>query len=80
MLFIGLGVVQALTLGAANVSLAAHFGGMFMGFVLVTGAWKPRKVWGRAKLWWMKRRYRKLKQKFKVIDRDDQDGGGGYLH
>ncbi|MBW1808586.1 MAG: rhomboid family intramembrane serine protease [Deltaproteobacteria bacterium] len=79
MLFIGLGVVQSLTLSSANVSLAAHFGGMLMGFLLVTGFWKPAKLIGKLKLWWMKRRYRKLKQKFRVIDKDDGDDSG-YMH
>jgi membrane associated rhomboid family serine protease len=79
LLFIGLGLLQSLTLGASNVSLAAHFGGMLAGFLLVTGAWRPSRLWGWLKLALMKRRYRKLKRKLKVVDRDDQ-GGGGYLN
>jgi membrane associated rhomboid family serine protease len=78
MLFVGLGIVQALTLGGTNVSLSAHFGGMLMGFFLVTGWWKPKKAWDRIKLWRMKRKYRKLSKKIRVIDRDDE--GGGYYH
>lgn len=78
MLFIGLGVIQSLTLAAANVSLAAHFGGMLMGFLLVTGYWKPAKVLGKIKIWRMKRRYRKLKGRLNIVDKDDQ--GGGYYH
>ena len=79
MLFVGLGLLQSVTLGASNVSLAAHFGGMLAGFLLVTGAWRPRKVWGWIKLAVMKRRYRRLKKKLRVVDRDD-DGSGGYMH
>jgi membrane associated rhomboid family serine protease len=79
MLFIGLGVLQSMTLSAANVSLAAHFGGMLMGFLLVTGSWKPQKLFGKLKLWWMKRRYRRLKERFRVIDKNDRNGEG-YLH
>jgi membrane associated rhomboid family serine protease len=81
LLFIGLGILQSLTLSASNVSLAAHFGGMLAGFLLVTGAWRPSKVFGWIKLWFMKRRYRKLKKKLRVVDRDDEGpGGGGYLN
>ena len=79
LLFVGLGLLQSLTLGATNVSLAAHFGGMLAGFLLVTGVWRPSKVVGWIKLRLMKRRYRKLKKKMRVVDRDD-DGGGGYLN
>ena len=78
MLFVGLSVVQALTLGGTNVSLSAHFGGMLFGFFLVTGWWKPKKAWDRIKLWRMKRKYKKLSKKIRVIDRDDE--GGGYYH
>jgi membrane associated rhomboid family serine protease len=78
MLFVGLSVVQALTLGGTNVSLSAHFGGMLFGFLLVTGWWKPRKAWERIKLWRMKRKYKRLSKKIRVIDRDDE--GGGYYH
>ena len=79
MLFIALGVVQSLTLAAVNVSQAAHFGGMFMGLMLVTGFWKPRKILERIKLWRMRRRYKKLKTKLNIVDRDGP-GGGGYYH
>ncbi len=79
MLFVGLGILQSLTLGGSNVSLAAHFGGMLAGFLLVTGAWRPSNVWSWFKLWLMKRRYRKLKKRLRVIDRDDGPGGG-YLN
>ncbi|MBN2495714.1 MAG: rhomboid family intramembrane serine protease [Deltaproteobacteria bacterium] len=78
MLFIGLGVAQSLTLGGTNVSIAAHFGGMLAGFLLVTGAWRPSKIVGWIRLWWMKRRYKKLRKRFQVIDRDKP--GGGYLN
>ena len=78
MLFIGLGVLQAITLGQSNVSIPAHFGGMFAGFLLVTGAWRPSKVYGWIKLGLMKRRYRKLKKRLRVVDSDE--GSGGYLN
>jgi membrane associated rhomboid family serine protease len=78
MLFVGLGILQSLTLGGSNVSTSAHFGGMLAGLVLVTGAWRPGKLWGWAKLWWMKRRYRKLKHRLKVVDRDEDNSD--YLH
>jgi len=79
LLFVGLGMLQSLTLGATNVSLAAHFGGMLAGFLLVTGAWRPSKLFGWIKLAAMKRRYRKLKKKMRVVDKDDPPGGG-YLN
>lgn len=78
MLFIALGVLQSLTLSAANVSLAAHFGGMLAGFLLVTGTWKPGKLIKRVKTWRLRRRYNKLKSKLNIVDRDDD--GGGYYH
>ncbi|RLB53707.1 MAG: hypothetical protein DRI34_13050 [Deltaproteobacteria bacterium] len=73
MLFVGLGLLQSLTLGAGNVSVAAHLGGMFMGFLLVTGTWRPRKAGYYLKLGWMKWRYRRLKRKLKVVNKDRND-------
>ncbi|HOX42784.1 MAG TPA: rhomboid family intramembrane serine protease [Myxococcota bacterium] len=81
LLFIGLGVLQALTLGASNVSLAAHFGGMLAGLILVTGLWRPSRVASYARLGWMKLRYRRLKRRLKVVDRqDDEPPPGGWRH
>ena len=37
------------------------------------------KVLGRIKLWRMKRRYRKLKGRLNIVDKDDK-GGGNYYH
>jgi len=79
MLFVGLGILQSVTLSATNVSISAHFGGMLMGFLLVTGTWRPSKAWSKLKLLWMKRRYKRLKRRMHVVDRDDDDSGG-YLH
>jgi len=79
MLFIGLGIVTSLTLAPSSVSLAGHFGGMLVGLLLVTGAWRPQKVWNWLKMWFLRRRYQKLKKKFHVVHKDDK-GGGGYLH
>jgi membrane associated rhomboid family serine protease len=79
MLFVGVGIIQSLTLGGTNVSLSAHFGGMLSGFLLVTGFWKPVKVFNAIKMWRMKRRYRKLKSRMRIVDRDD-DSSGGYFH
>jgi membrane associated rhomboid family serine protease len=70
LLFIGIGVLQSLTLSAADVSLAAHFGGMLAGGLLVTGAWKPQKIYNWIKAWWLRRRYRKLKQRIQLVERD----------
>ncbi len=80
MLFIGLGFLQALTLGASSkTSVSAHFGGMLAGFLLVTGTWRPSRVWSYMKIWIMKRRYNKLKKKLKVVDSKDGPDGG-YLN
>ncbi len=80
MLFIGLGILQSLTLGASSkVSMSAHMGGMLAGFLLVTGTWRPTRLWAYVKTWHMKRRYRKLKKKFKIVDPKDGPGGG-YLN
>ncbi len=76
MIFVGLGVAQSLTLGGTNVSIAAHFGGMFAGFLLVTGAWRPAKVFGWIRLLVMRRRYKKLKKNLRVVDSDEEPPGG----
>jgi membrane associated rhomboid family serine protease len=76
MLFVGLGILQALTLGESNVSLAAHFGGMLAGLLLVTGAWRPSRLWHYLKLGLLRLRYRRLKRKLRVVDKDDGPPGG----
>jgi membrane associated rhomboid family serine protease len=80
LLFIGLGVVQSLTLGAADVSQAAHFGGMLMGLLLVTGGWRPSRLAHGIKLVWLRLRYWRLKKRFRIADRDDRGGGPPYLN
>lgn len=80
MLFIGLGILQNLTIGASpHTSVSAHMGGMLAGFLLVTGTWRPSRLWGYFKIWIMKRRYKKLKKKLRVVDPKDGPGGG-YLN
>jgi membrane associated rhomboid family serine protease len=73
LLFIGIGVLQSLTLSAADVSLAAHFGGMLAGGLLVTGAWKPKKIFGWIKVWWLRQRYHKLKRRIQLVERDPKN-------
>ena len=73
LLFIGIGVLQSLTLSAADVSLAAHFGGMLAGGLLVTGAWKPQKVYYWIKTWWVRRRYLKLKKRIQLVEPDSKN-------
>ena len=65
-----------MTLGGTNVSIAAHFGGMIAGFLLVTGAWRPAKVFGWIRLLVMRRRYKKLKKNLRVVDSDKEPPGG----
>jgi membrane associated rhomboid family serine protease len=74
LLFIGLGVIQALTLSATDVSLAAHLGGMLAGFLLVTGAWRPSKLVGWVRMAWLRFRYRRLKSKLRMVEPDDKRG------
>ncbi len=80
LLFIGLGLLQALTLGESRVSLAAHAGGMLAGLLLVTGAWRPSRLGGYLRLAWMKVRYRRLKRRLRVVERDDEPPAGGWRH
>jgi membrane associated rhomboid family serine protease len=80
LLFIGLGIVQSLTLSAANVSLAAHFGGMVAGFFLVTGTWRPSRMFGWIRWLWLRFRYQRLKKRFQVVGKNPDDRGGGYLN
>jgi membrane associated rhomboid family serine protease len=78
LLFIGLGLLQALTLGASNVSLAAHGGGMLAGLLLVTGAWRPGRLLSYLRLGWVRFRYWRLKRRLRVVpeDKDDPPEGG----
>lgn len=70
MVFVGLGVLESLTLGS-NTSLAGHFGGMLTGFLVVTGLWRPTKVWKSLRLWIMKLRYRRLKRRLRLVDQNN---------
>jgi membrane associated rhomboid family serine protease len=73
LLFIGIGVLQSLTLSAADVSLAAHFGGMLAGGLLVTGAWKPQRIYTWTKIWWLRRRHKRIKRRMQLVERDPKN-------
>ncbi|RME27332.1 MAG: rhomboid family intramembrane serine protease, partial [Deltaproteobacteria bacterium] len=70
MLFVGLGLLQCFTLSASNVSVAAHLGGMLMGFLLVTGTWRPSKALYQFRMLMARMRYRRLKRKMRVVEKD----------
>lgn len=55
---LGLQVVMGVMNGAAALSVV--LGGMLMGYLLVTGNWRPNRLFGRLKLWRMKKRRRGL--------------------
>jgi membrane associated rhomboid family serine protease len=56
--------------GSAH-SFPAHMGGLFCGWLLVTGNYRPKMLWLKFQYW----RLRSRKAKFRVID-----GGGPYVH
>lgn len=55
---LGLQVVMGVMNGAAALSVV--LGGMLMGYLLVTGNWRPNRLFGKTKLWRMKKRRRGL--------------------
>ncbi len=55
---LGLQVVMGVMNGAAALSVV--LGGMLMGYLLVTGTWRPSRLFGKLKLWRMKKRRRGL--------------------
>jgi len=56
--FIGLELLFALMNGAAALSIS--LGGMFMGWVLVTGMWRPTRLMTRLRMWQLRRKRRGL--------------------
>lgn len=62
----------------ANVSVAAHLGGLVIGAALATGYWRPSWVVRRIKLWRARRRLRALEGG--RADRPDRESPSRYLH
>ncbi len=70
LLFIGLGLLQSLTLSARDVSLAAHLGGLAAGALVASGAWRPRRAAHYLRLGWLKLRHWRLKRRLRLLDKD----------
>ncbi|MFO8070235.1 MAG: rhomboid family intramembrane serine protease [Polyangia bacterium] len=69
-------------LRGGGVSHSAHLGGMAIGALLVTGYWRPSKLAGRLRYWWLRRKLRVYEGR-RGRDDDDRRGGppdGGYWH
>lgn len=57
-LLLGIDVLMGMMTGAATISVT--LGGMLMGYLLVSGLWRPNMLMDRFKLWRLKRRRRGL--------------------
>ena len=73
---IGYALVDFLMRGS-GVSHSAHLGGLVIGALLVTGYWRPSRLYNRARYLWLKR-------KLKVVEGGKNNRksppGGGYWH
>ena len=72
---IGFALVDFLLRGE-GVSHTAHLGGMGIGALLVTGYWRPRKLYNRIRYWQMRRKIRVVEDANKRKPPPD----GGYWH
>ena len=65
--------ILLVVVGREPISLAAHFGGMLTGLLLVTGYWRPKPLWRR----WKRYRHRR---KFKLLKKDPEKDRKKYLN
>lgn len=86
LILLTVGIELLLAVSQTPVSSAAHFGGMATGALLITGYWRPSKVWGRLRPRLRvprARRGRRRTPKFTVVinpDDDDKAPPGGWVH
>jgi membrane associated rhomboid family serine protease len=86
LILLTVGVELLLAVSQTPVSSAAHFGGMATGALLVTGYWRPSKLWARLGFKLkvpIARKGRRKTPKFTVVinpDDDDKAPPGGWVH
>ncbi len=66
-------------LAKSPISYSAHFGGMLMGYLLVTGNWRPRKLKKKLNIYLTKRAYKRNSKKYRPF-KDDNGDDNSFLH
>ena len=56
-----IGVAVLYALAGSSYSFPAHMGGLFMGWLLSSGNWKPEKLWIQFRLWKLKKGRRNIR-------------------
>ena len=74
-LLLGYEVITGMMTGAANLSIT--LGGMLMGYILITGIWRPTRLLARIN---MVRHRRRRRSHLHVVPPPGRSGGNGTLH
>ncbi len=66
--------------GGSRVAWQTHMGGVLGAWLLITGNWRPRLAWDRARLWLLGLSKRRKQQRLRVIKGGRSDDGPRYLN